>query len=97
MLYHGAEVVVAEEDAELALLDGSRELAQPVVGQLGGRGLQELLRHQPWGEIGVGQGTETPPGTPGSRRVGGRGPLPSLTRLESLACLQVMIFSTSWL
>lgn len=96
MLYHGAEVVVAEEDAELALPDGPRELAQPMVGELGGCGLQELLCHQPWGgDRGWqwGWGTQHPPRDP-SRAGGG---LPSLTRLESLACLQVMIFSTSWL
>ena len=43
-----AEVVVPEEDRQLALLDGGAELTEAVVRQLGGRGLQELLRHQAW-------------------------------------------------
>lgn len=96
MLDHGAEVVVAEEDAELALAGPGRELAQPVEGQLRRRGLQELLGHQPCGDSGAVAGLAGPGRAPGG---GGEGPgaLPSLTRLESLACLQVMIFSTSWL
>lgn len=46
MLSHSAEVVVSEEDTELALLGGRRQLAQAVVGQLGRSGLQELLGDQ---------------------------------------------------
>lgn len=47
-LDHGAEVVVPEEDAELALLHGGRELTQAVVRQLSGRVVQELLSHDAW-------------------------------------------------
>lgn len=47
-LDHGAEVVVPEEDAELALLHGGRELTQAVVRQLSGRVVQELLGHDAW-------------------------------------------------
>ena len=43
---HGAEVVVPEEDGQLALLGRGVELTQAVIGQLGCRGFQELLRHQ---------------------------------------------------
>ena len=55
---HGAEVVVPEEDAELALLHGGRELAQAMVGQLGGCAVQELLRDEAWGHRGVTQGSQ---------------------------------------
>lgn len=51
-LDHGAEVVVPEEDAELALLHGGRELTQAVVRQLSGRVVQELLGHDAWRETG---------------------------------------------
>lgn len=51
-LDHGAEVVVPEEDAELALLHGGRELTQAVVRQLSGRVVQELLGHDAWHERG---------------------------------------------
>lgn len=74
VLYHGAEVVVTEEDAELALPDGGGKLAEPMVGQLGGCGLQELLCHQPWGESGVGPGPGRPHpalGEQAARRQGG--------------------------
>lgn len=47
-LDHGAEVVVPEEDAELALLHGGRELTEAVVRQLSGRVVQELLGHDAW-------------------------------------------------
>lgn len=49
MLSHGAKVVVPEKDAKFALLGSRGELAQPVVGQLGGGGLQELLGNQACG------------------------------------------------
>lgn len=62
VLYHSAEVVVAEEDAQLLLLHGGRQLAQPVVRELGGRGLQELLSNQPWG--GGGGNVRAGPGRP---------------------------------
>lgn len=55
VLNHGAEMVVPEEDAQLPFRDGGRELAQAVVGELGSRGLQELLCYQAWG-WGVGGG-----------------------------------------
>lgn len=51
-LDHGAEVVVPEEDAELAFLHGGRELTQAVVGQLSGRVVQELLGHDAWHQKG---------------------------------------------
>lgn len=47
-LDHGAEVVVPEEDAELALLHGGRQLTEAVVRQLSGRVAQELLGHDAW-------------------------------------------------
>ena len=46
---HGTEVVVPEEDRDLALFGRGVELAQTVIGQLGGRGLQELLCYQTCG------------------------------------------------
>lgn len=49
-LDHGAEVVVPEEDAQLALLHGRRELTQAVVRQLSGRVVEELLGHDAWHE-----------------------------------------------
>lgn len=45
---HGTEVVVSEEHAEFPLLDGGRELTQAVIGQLRGRAVKELLRHEAW-------------------------------------------------
>ena len=52
VLDHGAEVVVPEEDTELPLLHGGRELTEAVVRELGRRAAQELLRHQAWGVRG---------------------------------------------
>lgn len=43
-------MVVPEEDAELALLHGGRELAEAVVRQLSGRVVQKLFSHNAWRE-----------------------------------------------
>lgn len=48
-------MVVPEEDAQLALLHGGRELAQAVVGQLRGRAVEELLGHDAWRGRGGGK------------------------------------------
>ena len=54
VFYHGAEVVVPEEHAQLPLLHGGRQLTEAVVCELGGRAAQELLRHHAWGVRGGG-------------------------------------------
>lgn len=43
-------MIVPEEDAELALLDAGRQLAQAMVCQLRGSVVQELLRHKACGD-----------------------------------------------
>lgn len=46
VLDHGAEVVVPEEHTQFPLLHSGCELTQAVVGQLRGRAVKELLRHE---------------------------------------------------
>lgn len=65
---HGAEVVIPEEDTELSLLHGGRELTQAVVRELSGRAVQKLLRHDACGGGGREE-EETHTGTPEKERL----------------------------